>query len=379
MIWQQDVNGRGVPAAAAALGMTAMPGRTWGPCPCCLAEHRGASDRRGPIGATARGWACWRPTCEAQVDGRVQRDAVSLVAWVTLGRSPRNRQDWQAVHARAHQLGLCVQPPEEQATTHIDGAARRARWRQPQPRPQRATAPETPQRPPLAEVEDLWGSGIPVHLHPEASRYLQARGLPPDQLAELGIARALPLRGRLPSWAAYRGESWRELGCNLLVPSFDAFGEIVSLRARWTGTTRVGVGWRATAPPHGKKTLRAVGDTGGGWAICDAEGRRLLRAGPVGCEWWSGVVHLAEGEIDAWTLALHPRREAADGSTYAVIGYVSGSWSAALAERLSPRARVIVHAHRDEKGAGLRLAQAIAETLSTRCASVRIAEVNRGA
>lgn len=158
--------------------------------------------------------------------------------------------------------------------------------------------------------------------------YLRGRAIDQDVIDVRDLARVIPERGPLPTWARYQGRTWRETGHRLIVPMFDATGELRSVRA-----------WRVVdgdtpkrLPPAGHKAAELV--MADPWALAWLRGQREP----------SRIV-VAEGEPDfcVWATRLN------DPST-ATLGIVSGSWCAAFANRVPIGCRVDVWTDNDEAG-----------------------------
>ncbi len=207
-------------------------------------------------------------------------------------------------------------------------------------RPALVVRPETPPEPerdypPRAEVAALWSSTLQFG---DAEReWATSRSLDADLFPDL--ARRLPLEGVLPRWASYQGRSWRETGHRVVVPMFDAAGEMRSVRA-----IRVTDGESPKRlPPGGHKASGLV----------------------MACEFAQGMlcgtyiparVLILEGEPDFLSAMAYPWDE-----VYARIGITSGSWTAAIAERIPSCSTVILGTHND--AAGEKYAKAIEATL----------------
>lgn len=105
--WWDDVTAIGFESVAQELGLRRMKSRTWGPCPSCGAESRGA-DGRGAIGMRGQGWMCHRGGCGAT------GDAADLLAFHVAGDRVRNlsTEDRSRVRDRAIQLGWTGNAPQ---------------------------------------------------------------------------------------------------------------------------------------------------------------------------------------------------------------------------------------------------------------------------
>lgn len=137
--------------------------------------------------------------------------------------------------------------------------------------PLRPAAP--PSYPPADEVRDLFARCLPVCDDPALSLALFGRALDPAIIADRDLARCLPPDGPLPAWARSAQGSWRASGHRLIVPLFDARGELVSLHARTLA---------ADADPKG---LSPAGHSSAGLVMADEFARYVLAHGwPA---WWN--------------------------------------------------------------------------------------------
>lgn len=219
---------------------------------------------------------------------------------------------------------------------------------QPAPAPVRPVEREAPKRPEGAA--DLWARCSRVWDSPAACAWLRSRGIDPAAVEDADLARALPATGALPSWATFQRRTWRETGHLLVVPMFDHLGELVSLHSRYIGDG-------ATDAP---KSLTPAGSSNRGAVMADALGRLLL-AGEAAA-WPHLRVVVVEGVPDH--LAAAAQASDADEDAPAVVGIVSGSWSAEIASRIPPGTAVALATDPDE--AGEKYAQEIAATLAGR-------------
>ena len=394
-----ELAARDVAEVARLLDLEVGPrGLSLRPCPACGAEVRGKGskgqpDKRPPVTVYdgGRRWRCHAAGCDAG------GDAVSLAAWRLTGRPQPGRGDrdaWRDLLAALEGAGL-VAPTDGRAVA--PGQL---------PPPRRVPAPPTkpPFRLPRSEVLELWNLARPVELEERARRWLCARGLEALTVAGLDLARALPADAPCPRWAglsvAVEGElrqrvSWADGGWGLLLPCYDAAGDLVALRARWTGASWNGEKW-AEAPPPGAKEVSPRGEGATrGTVYADPVGRWLLATGPEarrgdlvgeGAPLWNGRVLVLEGGPGWLRYATEQGRvQREDGGRWqgpedgpawasAVLGVWSGAWPAdgageALAARLPRGARVILAT--DDDDAGERYADAIARTLTPRGVDLR--------
>ena len=226
-------------------------------------------------------------------------------------------------------------------------------------------AAPAPSRPPLAEVRAVWAACMPVKCDGEISAAWSARGLDLVHVEDRDLARALPRGAMLPDWARCAGEAWSSSSHRLIVPMFDARGQLRSLHAR--------------AIAGRTKGLSPAGHAVGGLVMADPLARLLLAGARCGdgepavetvrrC----GLV-VCEGVPDFLTWATR-WGDAAD-SAPAVIGIISGSWLAEIAADIPDGASVCLRAHADDTGA--KYMRAVARTLESRC-SVRLVVAEGG-
>ena len=210
--------------------------------------------------------------------------------------------------------------------------------------------PRTVRRlPPLDQVASLWATGGSVVEDAEVSAGIEGRGLDPDTVELEVLARALPADAPLPPWAWGAGNAWPHSGHRLIIPLYDADGNLASLRAR------------AVVAGVEPKSLAPAGHTTRGAVMADLVGRVMLRG--ERSEAWNGAVVVVEGEPDFLTWGTN-RSEAAE-EVPAVLGVESGAWTEAIAARIPTGARVALRTHHDV--AGEKYALEIARTLAPRC------------
>jgi len=197
--------------------------------------------------------------------------------------------------------------------------------------------------PPSGEVEAFWAHTGPADEDPAVAEHLWSRGLNPVMVDGGDLGRAVPADGEVPRWARCRFGDWREAGYRLVVPMYDANGQMRSVR-----------GWRVTGgegpkrlPPFGHKASELV--MADFWALAWLRGGRQPER-----------VVVVEGEPDffTWSLRVNDPRTA-------TIGIVSGSWHEALARKFPVGCRVDVRTDQDD--AGNRYAAEIEQSLRRRC------------
>ena len=335
--WIEEIKDEGLIAVAEALGLT-VKRKTIAPCSACGADKRGSHDSRGPVGITpdGGGWRCHR--CQAR------GDAITLAA-IHFGEGAKpSIEGWRKVRAKCAALGLCKAEDDKR-----EARSERPRVRIVKPEP-------APARPPVAEVAALWAAGVPVTADVAVLAWLGIeRDLDAAMIEERDLARALPSDVQLPAWAHCGERSWTESEHRLLLPLYGPSGALESLRAR-----------RVIEGADARKGLAPRGAAVVGLVLADATARVMLETGAAP-QWWPTAqpfrIVIAEGEPDFLTWAAHW----SDGAECppAVIGVVSGSWTADIAARVPDHTRVIIRTHDDKDGE--KYAEKILETLRGRC------------
>jgi hypothetical protein len=216
------------------------------------------------------------------------------------------------------------------------------------PNPSLASYPASPGHrppatyPPPTEITALWRACVSCGSDAEVSARLEGCGLRPEWVDDFHLARALPATADLPAWASFRGVrprrlSWVESGHRLLVPAYDAFGCMRSVRAWCVDGTVDPKG----LSPAGYATRHLVLGCGQGVAM-------LLG----GWERSGGEPHprvvITEGELDFLTWAT--RSSDAAESVPIVLGVFAATWSDEFARRIPRGARVVVRTHRNPVG-----------------------------
>ncbi len=195
-----------------------------GPCPACNATRRGRADPRPPIGLRPdqRGWRCH--ACGAQGDG------LDLAAWVVRGSRLRDLNN-EGCRAVVGALGA-YETGDMPIFSDIG-------------------FPSLPSgRPHLDGLKATWDGAHPVTSDEGAVNWLRGRGLDPERIVDLDLARAL--HAEPPRWARCLGLGWLQ-GWRLLLPAYDAEGVLRSLRGRWVSTS---------FPPENTKVVSPRGKLG---------------------------------------------------------------------------------------------------------------------
>lgn len=202
----------------------------------------------------------------------------------------------------------------------------------------RSTLPTLPDEPveertypDAGELAGLWHDAGACAADAQAAAMLAGRGIDAGALDRAGLARCFRpdiARDRIPRWAGYRGQTWRDTGHRLLLRVFDADGIWRSVRA-----------WRVcegTSP----KRLPPGGHKAAGLVLANRHAVAMLRGEPT-----TRRVVVTEGEPDFVVRALATRNDP-------VLGIGSGSWHDGFAARIPYGAEVVIRTHRDRAGDG---------------------------
>jgi hypothetical protein len=343
--WIDAINREHVLAVAHALGLEVQKARGAAggsfACPACAAtrRHPSRSDPRLAVGVRAegRGWRCFQ--CDAT------GDQLHLVAIVLIGRR------WTELDAEQKSR---VRAWVQEWTRTGQGEA---------PRPRLAVEVDAPPSyPPADEVFAFWQALSSIEQDRRIAEWLERkRGLNVAAVAASGICRALPHSLACPGWAAKPAIEgvrdaipWSRTAYRAIFPMFDAQGAMRNLLARYAGTPQ-----SERAP----KSRAAAGYQRRGLVLASRDGCRLLRGRLAGERL---RVVIAEGEMDVLAFATGSDRGGLepDRGGLAILGIVSGSWTAELAARIPDGARVLIATHNDRDGE--KYSRAITETLIER-------------
>jgi hypothetical protein len=216
-----------------------------------------------------------------------------------------------------------------------------------------------PTYPPVEEVSALWEACASVCERSETRTWLEAQRIDPVAVASADLARALPLDGLLPAWAALGSRSWGSTGHLLVVPLVDARGRLTSLLAR-----RVIDG-------DSPKSVAARGYHRAGLVVACGLARQLLATGRRP-DWWGTAslrLEMCEGE-KKFLMRATRHGDAAERSP-ATIGIESGSWKAEHAARLPAGSEVFCSTDPDDAGA--KYASVVVRSLEARVRSAEVA------
>jgi DNA primase len=221
----------------------------------------------------------------------------------------------------------------------------------PAPRPRAVPPPAERTYPPEHELASLFDATSPVTDDAEVSGWLAGRGISPDLVAELNLARAIRRDAcALPRFATYKGRSWLETGHRLIVPVYD---ERINVRSVRCGRVR---------DDDSPKRLPPSGYRATGLVMADAAARAMLAG-----ERKAAKLCVVEGEPDFLTWATRAPKDTA------VIGLTSGAWCPLIAMRVPSGTPVFVRTDHDP--AGDKYAEEVSRSLRARCTVFRSTEV----
>ncbi len=199
-----------------------------------------------------------------------------------------------------------------------------------------ATPPPSAPRtfPPRDAVVQLWEMSSPVCRGPEVAAYLRLRGIDPERVDALELARAAPGEEWLPDWAWCGRTTWTASGHRLLVPLRDHRGIGRSLLAR------------AITRSRARKSIVPAGFATRGLVMLCPRALSFVRGEAPGLR----RLVITEGEIKFLAIAT---RIPVDALDVAVIAVRAGSWpgAAPLAEQLSDGCTVYLATDPDRAGA----------------------------
>jgi len=204
--------------------------------------------------------------------------------------------------------------------------------------------------PPAEQVALVWSSTTPVTEDLAVGALLSERGIDPNEVARLDLARALAQHATLPRWAGYQGLSWVRTGHRLLLPVYDSDGRMRSLRA-----------WRVVEGDSPKR-LPPGGHKAAGLVLANAPALDWLRHSedlpyaPPPME-----LTVVEGEPDFLSRATLNAGGESSVLQETIIGVLSGSWHPGFAQKVPHGSGVVLMTHRDR--AGDKYAQEVAKTL----------------
>ena len=215
-------------------------------------------------------------------------------------------------------------------------------------------------RPPRAEVRALWEACEPVSTIVLATLSGRERqNIDPGEASKRHLVRRLPDAAALPGWA----RCWPS-GHRVIVPLYDASGELVSLRARAEGD-----------PGRAPKELGAKGFEVRGTIMANPIGRDLLRGDEFTRAYVQHVgVVLVEG-CPGW-LAWSSRWAPTFESEPAAFGYFVSGWSQRHSDAIPDGTTVLVDW--DANPAGERMRDKILATLGERV-RLRVTTARRAA
>jgi hypothetical protein len=311
-MWIDHAQNAAIEEVAKRLGIHPRRSNSLSPCPCCGAETRSSSDKRGPIGLTrdAKGWRCH--VCGSG------GDVVDLVSHCLKQARLRNlnKDDQREIRQwfESELNGIPKGPP-------------------------RTVIPKTKQRsrPPALEVADLWKASRKLNelRNTRSDRlvveFLNERDFDIDLLIQSRIVRMLPDRNEY-QWPSWWPRTWSPI-YRLVVPAFEPNGRLASIHARAVGTK-----------PVKPKSRWPKGFEAGGLFMANAEGVALLRGNPS--KSLEGLL-ICEGITDMLRASSSVIREKLN---FAVLAGTSGSFRDMAKVDIPKNLRVFVATDPDEQG-----------------------------
>lgn len=260
-----------------------------------------------------------------------------LAAWNNGTASPRKEREL------AGKLASVYRKTQKTPGWLLEGDRQRSAM---DPTPPRRTI--EPKYPPADEVQALWERARFANEVPEVAAWLQSRGIDHAKLGEhpaLAV-RALPRKLVMDPWPRWAtcGEHrdgtprpWPEAGYQAIIPLFNARGQLVSFKARWTG--RAAPTGPKSLPPRGFDIFRLF--MASFPAILALHDERWYDAS-------APELRLVEGEPDFLTTIqrIHESTQRGRG----VLGIFNGSWSVEMFRRLPAGTVVIYDGHQDAAG-----------------------------
>ena len=310
------------------------------PCPCCGHIVRSASkhDKRPPIGfrCDGLGWECQH--CHQKGDG------IDLASYVLQGskHSLLSRDQQTDVRSWYESRGL-VNSQGNRTHTPNYITSQKASFDVSRTTALNPTENRVLEYPPSEQVKMLFHHSKPITEDLECKEYLQSRGIQPNSVEELNLARVLPKDTSMLSWTQARMKPWTD-GWRMILPAFDHCGEIKSLKARWICKT---------TPPSGTKSTSPRGYNISELLLANNTAQTILKTGQAPSTWdteKNQSIWIVEGDTDF--LGMSTRLHTTGKTNIAVFGIWAGSFSHTLATRfpLHERTRIILATDPDETG-----------------------------
>ena len=228
--WFAEARSVGVAAVAKALGHEAKEQgaacSVYG-CPSCGADrrHTKSSDKRGAVGVVhdGAGWVCFQ--CDAKGDAldfasleltgealNGNRRAAEVKAWFA-ETFPAVRYAVE-LDDKAWREGRNSEAAKEVAQRRDELRAENARRDAARLEVESQEADANAER-----ASNTWAECVDVTAAADVAAYLRARGIPPELVASLGLARALPAKPQTEL-----GQRWAAEGRRLVMPLVDVHG-----------------------------------------------------------------------------------------------------------------------------------------------------------
>ncbi len=304
-MWLQQAEKIAVSEIASRLGLQIRKNNSLAPCPKCGAVKRSSKDLRGPIGLRSdnKGWKCH--ACQTSGSG------IDLVSFRLSGSRYADADAFNKNRVRAW---FDIEVEEGKP---IPDQPKRVRG----------------ERPPLNEVQQLWGSSLKLHQlskDDKAISFLKSRDLNLEALARSGVARVTP-EYKAYEWPAWwpggRSNLWR-----IIVPAFNDKGQLTSLHAR-----------AIDVPEVGPKTLWPKGYEAKGLFMPNRFAVKMMRGLPVDLD---GLLFV-EGITDFMKCSAEVEDQ---GLNIAVLGGTSGSFGIVSKLKIPKETKIYIGTDPDDQG-----------------------------
>jgi len=227
-----------------------------------------------------------------------------------------------------------------------------------------------PPRPPQGEVLGFSRGCGPVNEDVETCAWLRELGLDPERIGARDLVRTVALETDCPPWARFGSADWFHSGHRVLLPLWDARGELRSLRAIRVGEARADVP-AVLDPFHESRPFPRKG-----LVLTEMVSLAVLRHPSAPPEDHAYAVEMVRqhgfwivpDELQFLSLASEWR---IDADRPGVIGVLSGAWTAELAAKIPDGCTVTLLTGAGRAGA--RLATTVGRSLAPRVSAGKLA------
>lgn len=302
--------------AATMVGLQQRRGRSWGPCPCCNADQRGSTDKRGPIGVRrdGNGWMCHPCGAKGDVVDIVSASLSGGVFRAVDKEAKISTREWFQRHG--YSAGNYDRPRS--------------------PAPVMRDAPRD--RPPEPEVRSLWSATTTVvealgqerEYSGPLSEWMFERRFHPETVDRLGMIRVMP-QAHSYQWPAWWPHKWARFW-RLATPAYEISGKFVSLHARSVNLKQ-----------RGPKTIWPREYEAGGLFLANRRGVMVLRGEHKEI---AGLI-ICEGLTDLIRASIATEEEDMD---MAILSGVSGSFKSLSKLRIPKSLKVYIATDPDKQG-----------------------------